>query len=379
MSKWIDRADALTRLGVKPQTLYAYVSRGRIAMKPDPLDPRKSLYNADDIEGLKVRRARGRSRSAVASSTMTWGEPSLQTSISTVDHGQLIYRGVDAVDFAQTASWEDAAELLWQRNSPVALFTVNDKSQSPFAALAALANDSYPALGRSEDRLQADAVRAITQLAGNFGAASGDAPLHERLARGWAVDPQFADWIRLALVLVADHELNASTFAVRVTASTGASIAASLLAGLCALSGPRHGGAAAEALLLLDEARLRGPAKAIHGQLVVGRHLPGFGHPLYPAGDPRANALLQAVPLDEFALALSEEGTSVTGHHPNVDFALSALTRACGLPDNAPYCLFALGRSIGWAAHAIEQVTNGNLIRPRANYVGPRHNSLKTD
>jgi citrate synthase len=370
VSEWINRSVALSRLRVKPQTLYAYVSRGRIAMQPDPLDPRKSLYNLGDIEELRVRRARGRARSAVASSAMAWGEPSLQTAISTVDHGRLVYRGIDAVALADTASWEDIAGLLWQSEDPVTLPSIACGDASPFSALAALVAESYPALGRNEDRLRADAIAAIARLAGHFGALDGDAPLHERLVRGWALDSSQAEPLRRALVLLADHELNASAFAVRVAASTGASIAASLLAGLCALSGPRHGGAGAAALALLDEARRQGPTAAIRRHLALGRHLPGFGHPLYPAGDPRAIALLQVVSLDDHAGALRDEGTAVCGLHPNIDFALAVLTRAGGLPEDAPLRLFTLGRSIGWTAHAIEQIKSGGLIRPRAAYVG---------
>src|SRR5437764_7562355 len=106
---WLDRSAALARLGVRPQTLYAYVSRGRIGMRPDPADPRRSLYRADDIDALATRRARGRRRTAIAESTMAWGEPSLATSISTVSQGRLIYRGKDAVRFAERATPEEVA------------------------------------------------------------------------------------------------------------------------------------------------------------------------------------------------------------------------------------------------------------------------------
>src|SRR5438067_10387782 len=97
MAAWLDRSSALARLGVRAQTLYAYVSRGRVAMRPDPGDPRRSLYSAADIDALATRRARGRRRSAIAASTIAWGEPAIATSISTVIHGRPIYRGEDAV------------------------------------------------------------------------------------------------------------------------------------------------------------------------------------------------------------------------------------------------------------------------------------------
>ena len=176
--------------------------------------------------------------------------------------------------------------------------------------------------------------------------------------------------IRRALVLLADHELNASTFAVRVAASTGASLAASLLAGLSALSGPRHGGAAEKMIELLGDVERSGAERAVGRWLAREQKLPGFDHPLYPNGDPRAAAILEHLSLDPLLAGLRDVVTAATGGLPNVDFALAALTRACALPAAAAFRLFALGRSVGWAAHALEQSATGQLIRPRAVYVG---------
>ena len=118
MSDWIGRSEALDRLGVRPQTLYAYVSRGLIGAQADPDDPRRSLYMSADIERLAARRRRGRKAGAIAASAIAWGEPSLPTSISTIDRGRLIYRGVDAVTLSASASLEGAAPLLWALPSP---------------------------------------------------------------------------------------------------------------------------------------------------------------------------------------------------------------------------------------------------------------------
>ena len=179
-----------------------------------------------------------------------------------------------------------------------------------------------------------------------------------------------ADLIRRALVLLADHELNASTFAARVAASTGASLAASLLAGLGAQSGPYHGGAGAAVMALVDEARRSTPRIAVRDYFTRGQPLPGFGHPLYPDGDPRAVALLAELPGDRLMAELREAAAEASGAPPNIDFALAALTLAARLPDDAPFRLFAIGRSVGWAAHAMEQAATGHLIRPRARYQG---------
>jgi citrate synthase len=370
MTEWIDRQTALATLGVRQQTLYAYVSRGRIGMMPDPADPRRSLYRAEDIADLTTRRARGRTTTRIAASTIAWGEPVIATGISTVRHGRLIYRGKDAAALAATATLEETAALLWQSAEAVTFPTAAVDVADPFRALAALVATSHPMLGRSTSRLYQDAAIAIGHLAASFGIDGKPEPLHQRVGRRWRLSATRAERIRQALVLVADHELNASTFATRVAASTGASVAASLLAGLGALSGPRHGGAGAALLALLDEAGRTGATTAVTAWLARGQQLPGFGHALYPEGDVRAAALLSGLAVDQLTEELRRAAQAATGALPNIDFALAALTRSCRLPPYAPLTLFTLGRSVGWAAHAIEQITMGDLIRPRARYHG---------
>jgi citrate synthase len=241
----------------------------------------------------------------------------------------------------------------------------------PFAALACLARDGRHVLGRDPDNLRRDAAAAVATLAVAIGAQAGGEPVHQRLACGWNLSSDRGDTIRRALVLLADHELNASTFAVRVAASTGASMAASLLAGLCALSGPRHGGAAERMLELAEEGERSGADRAVGRWLARDQPLPGFGHPLYPDGDPRAEVLLACIELDPLMRDLRRSVAEATGGLPNVDFALAALARTYALPSDAPLRLFTLARSVGWAAHALEQVAAGRLIRPRATYIGP--------
>ena len=378
MTEWLTREQALERLNVRPQTLYAYVSRGRIGMKPDDADPRRSQYRADDIAALATRRDRGRSPRAIAESAIAWGEPAIATSISTVLHGRLVYRGRDAVELSATATLEETAELLWaasERPVSFASLTPSAARQSgtptAFARLSALAAEGWPSLGRRPAMLQQDGAAATSALATAFGATPGSEPVHDRLAQGWSVDTAGARLIRKALVLLADHELNASTFAARVAASTGAPIAACLLAGLATLTGPRHGGAGAAAIALVEDAERLGPDEAIARWLAHDRPLPSFGHPLYPEGDPRADALFSDFRIDDGLLRLRKAVLAATGLHPNIDFALAAMTRGLRLPADAPFRLFALGRSVGWTAHAVEQVTSNKLIRPRARYDGP--------
>ncbi|TGQ92888.1 citrate synthase [Mesorhizobium sp. M8A.F.Ca.ET.208.01.1.1] len=377
MSEWLSREEALERLRVRPQTLYAYVSRGRIGMRPDRDDPRRSQYRADDIAALATRRARGRSPSAIAESAIAWGEPSIVTSVSTVWHSHLIYRGRDAAALSDHATLEETAGLLWALPRPVRFETPSPDAarqigRAPaFAQLALLAGQARPSLGRSAASLCADAAHAIGVLAGALGAVAGPEPVHRRLARGWSVDDDGAEAIRRALVLLADHELNASTFAARVAASTGASPAACLLAGLATLSGPRHGGAGEAVMQLAEDAASHGSDAAIRRWLGHDRPLPGFGHQLYPEGDPRATALLAAIDNnDETLRSLETAAIAATGAPANIDFALAVLTRGLGLPRDAPFQLFALGRSVGWAAHMVEQIVSGSIIRPRGRYEG---------
>src|SRR5262249_33286899 len=177
--------------------------------------------------------------------------------------------------------------------------------------------------------------------------------------------------IRAALVLCADHELNASAFAVRVVASTGASLAACLSAGLSALSGPRHGGQTSLVEVLFEGAeRFGGVARLLEERLRRGDILPGFGQPLYRNGDPRALALLPLLPSDPTREGLREAMDTIRGKQPNLDFALVSLRRALHLKPGSALALFAIGRTAGWIAHALEQQAEAKLIRPRARYTG---------
>lgn len=366
----------MARLGIRPQTLYAYVSRGRIEARPDPADPRRSLYRPADVGQLAERKARGRKASEVAAGAIAWGEPVLASAITTVAGGRLFYRGRDAATLAETESLEAVARLL--RGGHGASLKVSGRVASPpeatvrqrlFWALADRAGVDPPARGRAALALAVEATGLLDLVADAAAGRPAEGLIHIRLASAWE-RPAAAEAIRRALVLLADHELNASTFAARVTVSTGASLAASALAGLCALSGPLHGGMADRVLNLVEEARRLGPEAAVRGRLARAGPTPGFGHPLYPAGDPRAAAMLTAFEAPPEYLALKAAVEATTGEAANVDFALTALAATFDLPDDAPFALFATARTAGWLAHAVEQAQTGTLIRPRARYIG---------
>src|SRR5579863_8095252 len=327
---WLSADEALARLRVRPQTLYAYVSRGRLRAEPDPAEPRRSRYRASDVAALTEKKARGRKAADVATAAIAWGEPVLASAITTVRDGRLYYRGQDAARLAETATLEEVARLLrgglGVPPDEIQLAPAGPGAQArAFAAFAARAAADPASLGRPPDQLASEGAVLLdlmaAAVAGPESAAlreEDEGPIHERLGRAWRAPRERWDAIRRALVLVADHELNASTFAARVAASTGAPIAACLLAGLSALSGPRHGGATAALRRMLDDAGREGPEATTRAWLDRNRAIPGFGHPLYPNGDIRARALGDMLEPDALMQELAGHVREATGHLPNI-------------------------------------------------------------
>lgn len=399
---WLTAVQALELLGVRPQTLYANVSRRRIRAKPDPKDPRRSLYHEGDVQSLARKRGGPRKAEIVAAGAIEWGDPVLPSAISTVAASRLWYRGQDAAALSESRTLEQIASLLWetdetlgldataatarsapreravvQRNRPARPVTGGTRAatravtalQSVFLALAARASTDPPTRGRSLPVLRAEAADVLASVSDSL-LGPGQTPLHERAARTWG-RPGAADILRRALVLLADHELNASTFATRVTISTGASLSAGVLAGLATLTGPLHGSAGIAVLELMGAAERQSPMVAVRACLEQGQPVPGFGHPLYPEGDARARALMSGLELPAQYEQVAEIVEDLVGERPAIDFALAAVTRSYRLPTEAPLLIFALARTVGWLAHALEQAATGHLIRPRARYVGP--------
>lgn len=240
-------------------------------------------------------------------------------------------------------------------------------------AAAVTLTSALPAEGAKFEEA-ARLLRRVAEAAA--GARLQGRPIHAVFARAWGLNPVGADLVRRALVLSADHELNASAFAVRVVASTGASLTACVLGGLAALSGPNHGGATDRVRALLAERGIaRDPGPVLAARLARGERLPGFGHPrLYSGGDPRAVDLLAsldaALGADRRLSRLIDAAEELTGLRPNLDLPMVALELRLRLPTGAAGGVFAAGRATGWIAHALEQRSDGRLIRPRAHYVG---------
>ncbi len=377
---WISAADARRVLGVRAQTLYAYASRGLLRAVADPADARRSLYRRDEVDELAARQGRSRTLADVASAAISWGEPVLESAITTVRDGRFTYRGIDAVTLSEHATLEEVARLLTRlpdRDSPtderLPIPDFPGAKSRLFQALAARVAEALPAAGAGVSELGGEAALLLDLVADAAAGACGDGAIHQRLARAWGHDRDgpVADLIRKALVLLADHELNASTFAARVTASTGASLAAAVLSGLAALSGPRHGGMGAAVRDLGPQGTAIGVGAVVAAHFARGDPLPGFGHPLYPKGDIRAKVILANIEVPTIFADIASAAIEAGQGEPNVDFALAAAAAAHALPEDAPFLLFATARTAGWLAHAIEQGASGRLIRPRARYTGP--------
>ena len=399
---YLAAAEAAKKLGVSVPTLYAYVSRGLIRSEVGGTQRRTRRYHAEDVARLKARKEARRDPSGAAHKTLTWGMPVLDSAITLVADGRLYYRGQDAIELALTRSLEEIAGLIWLdtlEGVPPELFAGPGQRQlQSFIRW----RRKFPSLGLI------DMLQALLPVAGARGSAAFDLrreavamtggyilkfvalmvtqhsdPTALTIARilqeGWA--PRNDDATRIlnaALILCADHELNVSSFTARCVASTGATPYDVVLAGLAALKGGKHGGATARVDAFLREiGDVKHVRRVIADRLRRGEHLPGFGQPLYALGDPRARTLLNLISktrphcrATELMSSVVAEVHRVTGEQPNVDFALTALAWTLNLPTGAPLALFALGRTVGWIGHAIEQYEIDQLIRPRARYVG---------
>lgn len=392
--------EAAQELDISLPTLYAYVSRGLIRSEATGSSKRARRYRTEDVQKLKERQAQRRDPAKVAESALHWGAPVLESAITLLADDRLYYRGYDALELAARCTVEQVATLIWTGelvSEPAALF---DSAWNPLpprcqevrehlAGVPALeafqillplaAVDDLAAYDLRPPVVAQTGVRIMRLLATiATGDQAGDT-LSERLRQGWAQhDPQAAGLINSALTLCADHELNVSSFTARCVASAGATPYQVVQAGLAALQGVKHGRMSDRVEAFLREAGSpAGVQAAIAGYLRRGESIPGFGHPLYPGGDPRGRVLLDqtaAAYPNSPALALTQAVAAAVfelmGEYPTIDFGLVALAQALHLPPGGAITLFALGRTIGWIGHAIEQYQLDRIIRPRAQYVG---------
>lgn len=388
-TEWLDADGATKLLGISRATLYAYVSRGFVRSEPVPGRARERRYAREDLERLRVRAEERRNPGKAAQHALQWGVPILESAITLIAGGKLYYRGHDATGLARSRSLEEVASLIWTGAFDSDVFDtplhvvggesapdlpIINRAQSILPLVAARDELAFDLRPRAVAQTGWRIVNLLTSVAAET--STLEQTVEETLARAWAPSSQIAAAIiRAALILCADHELNVSAFTARCVASAGSNPYAVVSAGLAALEGPKHGGATERVEVLFEELRrARDPRKALTERLRRGAGVDGFGHPLYPEGDPRAVLLLEMLPKSKeltFARSLAAAAASVLGEQPTLDFGLVAVSRALGLPRGSALVLFAIGRTIGWIGHAIEQYATGTMIRPRAKYVGP--------
>jgi len=388
-------------LGVKPETVYAYVSRGLLSSRREP-GGRASTFEAREVEEL-ARRNRRESAGVPGSG----GDLSVRTRITLIEADRYYYRGVDATELAARHSYEEVAEWLWTgRLAPGTAFTAPEET----LRVARRAVKALPEHTSPTDRLRVATIAASAEDPLRFD-LSGDAvlntarvliptmvaalppvlrdpgddvPLAHRLWARLTGLPADEDALRVldaALALLADHDLAASTLAVRVAASARAHAYAAVSAGLGVLEGPLHGASSGLAhRMLLDVLELGTAAPVIADELRAGRRIPGLGHRLYTGEDPRARVLfglLERLPRAESALLAARDIVATTARHTplhaNVDLALAVFTASFGMPATAGETIFAVARTAGWIAHALEEYDERPLrMRPVGHYVGPR-------
>jgi len=433
-TEWINAAEAARRLGVKQASLYSYVSRG-VLTRRRAHGSRASLFSASEVEGLARR---GRPRRAPGPAELV-----IETELTEITGDHLRYRGIDAIGLARSCGLEQVAALLWTgRLGDPSDGRLDDRggarweAPAPAVAAGSAAQAALPAGTLPLERLQvivpalaaADPLRlhldppAVVAagrclIAGmvdclpvaNIGSVlgNGQAPPAAAAGRGdvrgngngrargalggtvaerlvprlCPADPGagLIDAVRAALVLLADHELAASTLAARVAASMRADPYAVVATGLGAVGGTLHGGASFGAEVMLRSAP--GPAdaaRAVGDLLRRGERIPGFGHFVYRRRDPRAVLLLDllraADPGSErlaVADAVIAEARGRSLPEPNIDFALAALAVMAGMIPGAGEAIFSVARAVGWVAHALEEYARGTPIRPRGIYTGP--------
>lgn len=405
--RYLSASEAAEELGISLQTLYAYVSRGLIRSESVGGDKRSRRYRSEDVQRLKERRETRRDPLRVAEKALHWGAPVLDSAITLIADGKLFYRGQDARELALSHSVEDVAAFLWTGDPDsdgAAMFEVasgelSERAQevgetlrdlTPVEAFHVLlpleAVEDFAAYDVRPGAVMSTGARILklmaTIAADQGGRTEGPFPqtgIARTLQQGWLPrDERSIPLISASLILCADHELNVSSFTARCVASAGSTPYSVVLAGLAALQGTRHGSHSERVEAFLREAGTpAGARRVLAARLKRGERVPGFGHRLYPDGDPRARALIEWAcaaypdsPAVALANAVAAEAWDLIGRHPALDFGLAVVSQVLNLPPGGAVALFAMGRTIGWIGHALEQYQIARMIRPRARYVG---------
>ncbi len=404
--RYMTAKESAQALDVSVNTIYAYVSRGLIRSEASADGRRSRRYLREDIEKLLMRRQARSNPDQLTQDALHWGAPVLESRITLIDNGQLYYRGIPIETIVDTMTIEEVASLIWTGNTAQAdslfdhdLHPIAQRYESMLIHVELDGADLTPVqafqivlpiamaddLTAYDNRPSEIATKGARVLRLMTSVAAGDGVEHisiaEMLQRGWCPDdPQSISVFNTAMILCADHELNVSAFTARVVASADSTPYAVINAGLSALQGTKHGGYTESVEAFLNEVGTPNRAKQVIAARMrrgEAQPTPGFGHQLYPDGDPRATILLRLLTdlyPDSDAIALSKAVADnvyeIRGEHPTIDFALATMGEIYQLPAGSTLGVFALGRMIGWIGHAIEQYNDGQLIRPRARYMG---------
>lgn len=405
-SDHLTRAETLEILRIKLQTLYAYVSRGWIRSVPHGAKGRR-LYARQDVERMKTRADARGGHASVAAGAMRWGEPIIQSAITEITLRGPCYRGVAALDLVRDKqTFEQVAERLW---------TAGGDAPPPWRPCARTVRfaDALARSGRIDPGREL--VRFLADVALSFGHEQHRMPVatdvllgearrliatmayclsHLRrtpaarppgrpgcvattLLSGLGVlpAPETVAAIDAALILCTDHELAQSTFVARIAASAGADMGECIGAAILTQTGMTAARSYERAEDFLRGCRTPAHARRLlDAECEANRNPPGFNHPLYPAGDPRAAYLvdvakrLAAPSRASEPIYLALEIAARYGCLPSLEAALILLAVALGLPPRSPCGMFIVGRTAGWVAHVMEQRVSGVLLRPRARY-----------
>ncbi len=398
MAQHLTAVEAAARLGIKRESLYAYVSRGMLD-RTLSLDGRSSLFDADQID--RLRRSRRRPASGELRTVIT-------TSITELDESGHRYRGIAIQDLTD-ASFEDVADQIWQQSGTWVLDPALAKTvQSVMRSLPpdipvidrhritiALASGADPMRHNPSPAAHAQAGRsmigAIVQSLGDgapddnlaggsvaarvFRAVSGHDPKQTTVTPEHRASREQA--VNLALVLLADHGLAASTFSARIAASVRADPYSVVAAGMGPVGGLLHGAASLGVHRIFEEAARIGVEAALGQQLAEGGRHPGVGHTIYKTTDPREVLLTEALqkawaddPRRELIVGMRSALRDRIDLVTNVDFALGALTFLMRADESSGEALFALARIVGWVAHGIEELGERPIrFRPTARFI----------
>lgn len=386
-------AQAAARLGVKPETVYAYVSRGLLTSTRLP-GVRGSVFDVDEVEALAGR--------DTARRTDIGAVERIRTRITLIDDGHLYYRGRDAVELS-SHTFESVAHFVWtgelldatrfvadpvvvQRcRDALGLMAPNCRSIDRIRIAVDIASTYRPMrFDTGSTSVVREAEQLLVTVAAALGRGSADLPIAESLWEAITsdeTDPNGLAVLQAALVLMSDHGLAASTLGVRVAASTRANLYSVVAAGLGCIDGPLHGSAADPVIRFMSSA-IDDPIGALATHLRSGERVPGFGHVIYTDRDPRAEELLRllrdsAHGADPTVVAAAdvviEEVSNRFDTFPNSDFALATFTLAYGLRADTPETVFAFARIVGWTAHALEEYDEAPLrFRVPGIYTGTR-------